>query len=176
MKKQEPISPNSYQTGSTNPPKSHQGIIAVLLILVIFLGGIVSILGMMNIRLFQLLEEEKNSSVQFSQISQPEAAAAEALTDGIYAPALGLTGQEITNLYRSYHELPQGLYISEIEPNGPAAKADLRPGDIILTVDGVTVDSEQAMEAVIAGIEPGKSLSVKIFREDQELTVTVIPN
>ena len=42
-----------YRTGSTQPPKNHRGLIAVLLVAVILLCGIVSVLGVMNIRLFQ---------------------------------------------------------------------------------------------------------------------------
>lgn len=49
-----------YGTGSTMPPKSHQGIIALLLILVIFLSGIVSVLGFLNIRLFQQLSLQQS--------------------------------------------------------------------------------------------------------------------
>ncbi len=50
--------PDSYRTGSTKPPKSHGGILAVLLILVILLGGISSALGILNIRLFSRLERK----------------------------------------------------------------------------------------------------------------------
>ncbi len=42
-----------YRTGSTQPPKNHRGFIAVLLVAVILLCGIVSVLGVMNIRLFR---------------------------------------------------------------------------------------------------------------------------
>ena len=43
----------TYRTGATHPPKSRNGLIAVLLIFVILLGGIVTILSVVNIRLFQ---------------------------------------------------------------------------------------------------------------------------
>ena len=46
---------------------NHQGLIAVLLILVIFLGGIVSALSMMNIRLLRLQSQNSTSPVQFSR-------------------------------------------------------------------------------------------------------------
>ena len=39
---------DSYQTGKTVPPKNYQGLITVLLILIIFLGGIVSALSMLK--------------------------------------------------------------------------------------------------------------------------------
>ena len=46
-----------YETGRTRPPKSHHGLIAVLLVVVIFLSGVVSFLGLLNVRLFAQLKE-----------------------------------------------------------------------------------------------------------------------
>lgn len=51
-----------YGTGNTMPPKNHGWIIALLLIVVIFLSGIVSVLSFLNIRLFQQLEKQKQES------------------------------------------------------------------------------------------------------------------
>ena len=48
-------SSGTYQTGSTQPPKSRGGLIAFLLILVILLFGAVTILGVMNVKLFKQL-------------------------------------------------------------------------------------------------------------------------
>ena len=45
--------PDTYRTGATQPPKNRSGIIAVLLVLVILLGGIVSILSIVNIHLLK---------------------------------------------------------------------------------------------------------------------------
>ena len=48
----DPWNQGTYRTGSTRPPKSHGGLIALLLVLVILLSGITTILGVVNIRLF----------------------------------------------------------------------------------------------------------------------------
>ena len=48
----EPWDRDSYETGSTRPPKSRGGLIAVLLIAVIILLGITTVMSIMNIRLF----------------------------------------------------------------------------------------------------------------------------
>ena len=59
-----------YGTGRTDPPKNRTGLMAVLLILVIFLTGIVTVLGVLNIRLFRQLsarEEESELSISFTQ-------------------------------------------------------------------------------------------------------------
>jgi serine protease Do len=62
-----------YGTGNTMPPKSYSGIIALLLILVIFLSGVVSLLSFMNIKLFRQLseaarEEAPHAPVSFSDL------------------------------------------------------------------------------------------------------------
>lgn len=54
----DPWDQGTYQTGSTNPPKSRGSLVAVLLILVIFLAGLTSFLGLMNVRLFSTLKNQ----------------------------------------------------------------------------------------------------------------------
>ena len=54
-REEDPWEESSWQTGSTNPPKSRGGLAAVLLVLVIFLSGIVTVLGILNVKLFQQL-------------------------------------------------------------------------------------------------------------------------
>ena len=65
----EPWEPQVYRTGQTKPPKNRQGLIAGLLVAVIFLGGIVSALSLLNIRLFQKLwnGEDPDASFRFSE-------------------------------------------------------------------------------------------------------------
>ena len=52
---------NTYYTGPTEPPKNRGALIALLLVFIIFLCGIVTILGVLNIRLFQKLNREEPS-------------------------------------------------------------------------------------------------------------------
>lgn len=58
-----PWDDGEYGTGRTQPPKSHGGVIAMLLIVVIFLVGTVSVLGLMNVRLFRQLQEQSSTEV-----------------------------------------------------------------------------------------------------------------
>ncbi len=61
----EPWEQSYYQTGSTRPPKSRQGFIAIALVVVIFLGGIVSALGLLNIHLFRKNNNEGGEDASF---------------------------------------------------------------------------------------------------------------
>ena len=59
---------NSYSTGSTNPPKDNSKLLTVLLVAVILLGGLASVLGIMNVQLFRQVnryEEAVNLQPQF---------------------------------------------------------------------------------------------------------------
>ena len=60
-----------YGTGRTHPPKSRGGIFALLLILVIFLCGIVTMLSIMNVKLFQQLNLQKEESLSISFTPDP---------------------------------------------------------------------------------------------------------
>ena len=64
----EPWDDGSWQTGSTQPPKDRGGTMALLLILIIFLCGIITVLGILNVKLFTQLQtrEEKNTSISFT--------------------------------------------------------------------------------------------------------------
>jgi len=62
----DPWDTGSWQTGSTQPPKSRGGLIALMLILIIFLCGIITVLGILNIRLFQKLQVQKENELSIS--------------------------------------------------------------------------------------------------------------
>jgi len=67
----DPWDSDSYGTGSTNPPKNHRSIVAVLLVAVIFLGGVSSLLGIMNIQMFRQLEQKQDSAMSFTGNESP---------------------------------------------------------------------------------------------------------
>lgn len=72
----DPWEPGMYETGRTRPPKSHGGLIALLLVIVIFLGGLVSVLGILNVRLFaklQDLPEDEQDALSFISTTEETA-------------------------------------------------------------------------------------------------------
>ena len=71
----DPWDQGTYQTGSTQPPKSRGGIIAVLLVLVIFLCGVVTFMTVMNIRLVGLLNSQSPNPTSPVSFMMPETTA-----------------------------------------------------------------------------------------------------
>ena len=71
---------SAYYTGPTNPPKNRGALVALMLILIIFLCGIVTVLGILNIRLFQQLNTDHNrQELAISFTTEPTEAVEEVL-------------------------------------------------------------------------------------------------
>ena len=177
MRDHQHYTPENYRTGPTAPPKSHGGIIAILLIAVIFLCGVVSILSLMNIRLFRMVktQQEPDISLQMrtcASETQPAHAPAAASVDS--HPHLGITGQQITPFYQQYYHLPKGIYIVAVAPESDCYAQGLRPGDILLRFDGTRITCFDTLMALLDYSTPGSAAEICYFRDGQEHTVTVI--
>lgn len=162
----------TYRTGSTRPPKSRGGIIAFLLVLVIFLSGISTALGLMNIRLFRQMNEmaaTEPSPVVFSQggdLDSPE---------GAVDYPLGFSGQEVTPFWQSYHDLPAGIYITEVSNTALATAYGILPGDILVRLDDIPISDAATFQSLLQEHQPGDQITVTLYRSGLEhsLTLTV---
>lgn len=69
----------------------------------------------------------------------------------------------------------RGALIAEISPDGPAEKAGLRVGDVILQFDGRKVDEMQELPRMVAETKIGKAVEVEVLRDGdrEEFTVTL---
>ena len=90
---------------------------------------------------------------------------------------IGVTVQEINqSLAKSFGlSSPRGALVSAVEPNGPAAKAGIKAGDVILQVNGDPVQDSTDLPSQIANLKPGAQAQLQIWRDGaaQELAVTL---
>ena len=68
---------------------------------------------------------------------------------------------------------PKGVLVAEAQKDSPAAKAGVRIGDTIVAVDGERIGGAKDVAKKIANVAPGKSVSLTLYRQGQERTVTV---
>ena len=68
---------------------------------------------------------------------------------------------------------PKGALVAEAIKDSPAAKAGIRTGDTIIAVDGQTINEAKDLSRRVATVAPGKSLSLTLWREGKERTVTL---
>ena len=89
--------------------------------------------------------------------------------------ALGLTVANVTpELVERYSlEGDQGVLITRIDPEGPAAEANLRVGDLVVEADGKEVGSVKEFEELVGKMKSGKVLRLLIQRRATLLYTTV---
>ncbi len=90
------------------------------------------------------------------------------------APAyLGLQFQPLTpELARERNlRIEQGALVLRVEPDGPAAQAGLKVGDVITAVDGRTLNRTYTLSDAVRDRKPGEILELTILREDGEHTI-----
>ena len=68
---------------------------------------------------------------------------------------------------------PRGALVAEALKDGPAAKAGIKTGDTILAVDGEPIKEARDLSRKIAGVSPGKTVTVTVYRDGKERTVPV---
>lgn len=66
-----------------------------------------------------------------------------------------------------------GVRIEEVVPDGPAARAGLQAGDVVLEIDGRTVESPEALVGAIAGRAPGDAVRLRVLRGGERIDLTV---
>ncbi len=70
-----------------------------------------------------------------------------------------------------------GALVASVAEDSPAARAGVRPGDVIVRFDGKAVDSPRALSTIVAGTATGKNVELSVVRDGraQPLRVTVAP-
>jgi serine protease Do len=67
---------------------------------------------------------------------------------------------------------PIGALVASVEPDSPAAKANLQPGDVILQVNGNKVTNPHDLAVDIAAISPGDYATMNILRDGHSQAIT----
>ena len=89
---------------------------------------------------------------------------------------IGVESQDITPELASSFSLPQqhGAIIAGIVKNGPADRAGMKPGDILLAVEGKPVADTTEMLNLIAKLVPGGKAKMTVLRKNRESTLDIV--
>jgi serine protease DegQ len=83
---------------------------------------------------------------------------------------LGLRGTTVALAAARAGSRGQGLRVRSVYPNSPAARAGLEPGDVVVAIDGRSIEGREDFETALASAGPGRTLAVAFRREGHERT------
>lgn len=166
---------NIYETGRTRPPKSRGGLIALVLIALIFVGGIYS--AMLSLNLSPPSENrEGENCLNFSQPKNEEFALNEAEEQAPFScNAVGLSGEFLSALDQTLGHLPGGLYVTQVDAGSDAEKKGIRPGDILLQLDDIQITDQSSVNTALCNRPGGETVRITFLRggSKQSLELTL---
>lgn len=88
---------------------------------------------------------------------------------------MGITLQEVTqDLARSFNlEQPRGALVAEVRTDGPAARAGLKAGDIIIAYAGKPVNDSADLPPLVGSTRPGVRKALTVIRDGKEREIEV---
>ena len=74
----------------------------------------------------------------------------------------------------SIEDTTSGVLIAGVELNGPAMRAGLHPGDVVVAIKGERIDSSRGLIRAVAAVSPGSSVRLTVHRSGRTLELPVI--
>jgi serine protease Do len=88
---------------------------------------------------------------------------------------IGVQIQEVNAQFADAFGLdrPRGALVGQVIEGGPADKGGIKTGDVILSVDGKTVERSAQLPGVISAIKPGDTAKIEVWRDKSTRTLSV---
>lgn len=86
--------------------------------------------------------------------------------DRLGKPRLGVTIRTLRGAELTDGQIPNGAYITAVDENGPAAKAGLKPGDILVEINDQVIGSSEDLMAQLEGTNAGDVMKVTVWRPE----------
>lgn len=80
--------------------------------------------------------------------------------------------RELADEYKLGKDKARGAYVRQVVQGGPADKAGIQPGDVVLAVNGKVVDSAVDLRRTLGALKPGAAVTLQVNRQGKPMTLT----
>ena len=98
-------------------------------------------------------------------------------TGHVRRPWLGIAYGTLTEMGRqqlNLQDVPDGVYVGEVQPGSPAETAGLQPGDVIVSARDTKLKTRQDMQGILMSVKIGDSLPLRIWRNGAEQSLIAV--
>ena len=92
----------------------------------------------------------------------------ERMSNGNSQAYMGIHGIDVTKEANEELQVPFGAYVTEIEMDSPAMQAGIQSGDVIISLNGRTVEDFETYIRALSDSTPGSTVNVTLMRMNQE--------
>lgn len=89
-------------------------------------------------------------------------------------PQIGISCVDVDELYSRYYNIPQGIWVREVEEGSAAEKAGIKVGDVIIGIEGEAVSSIKEMNGIKNKYKAGDEITLTISRSNEDIEIKLV--
>lgn len=89
-------------------------------------------------------------------------------------PQIGISCVDVDELYSRYYNIPQGIWVREVEEESAAEKAGIKVGDVIIGIEGEAVSSIKEMNEIKNKYKAGDEITLTISRSNEDIEIKLV--
>ena len=88
-------------------------------------------------------------------------------------PYIGIMGSSVDTATAKRYNLPEGIYVEEVEENSPAATSGLKQSDIITKIEGQNVKSVNELNKIKYNYKIGDTVKLTVYRNGETIELDI---
>lgn len=89
-------------------------------------------------------------------------------------PYIGIVGSSVDSSIAKRYNIPEGIYVEEVEPDSPAAKSGLQQTDIITKLEGKDVKSVNELNQIKYTYSIGDTVKLTVYRNGETIEIDLV--
>ena len=82
-------------------------------------------------------------------------------------PQLGIIGENVTEIYSQYYNIPQGFIVRGVNENSAAEKAGIKVDDIVIGINGQLITTIEEFNSIKANFKAGEQITISVYRDGE---------